>query len=69
MVSTTNRIVEKKVLAASINMFVVEAPRIARKAKPGQFVYRPWTARESRRLSREAGRVGDGLEDSYRHRP
>ncbi len=33
-----NRILEKKVLAPAINMFVVEALRIARKAQPGQFV-------------------------------
>ncbi len=38
MVFASNRIVEKKVLAPSVKMFVVEAPRIARKGKAGQFV-------------------------------
>lgn len=38
MVFASNRIVEKKVLAPSVKMFVVEAPRIAGKAKAGQFV-------------------------------
>ena len=38
MENPSNRIVEKGALAPSINMFVIEAPRIARKARPGQFV-------------------------------
>lgn len=32
------RIIEKKVLAKNVNKFVIEAPLIARKHKPGQFV-------------------------------
>jgi ferredoxin--NADP+ reductase len=32
------RIIEKKQLAKKINLYVVEAPRIARNAQPGQFV-------------------------------
>ena len=38
MDNPSNRIVEKSVLAPSINMFVIEAPKIARKGRPGQFV-------------------------------
>ncbi len=38
MVSASNRIVERKILAPFIAMFVVETPRIARKAKPDKFV-------------------------------
>ena len=38
MEDPSNQIVEKSALAPSINMFVIEAPRIARKARPGQFV-------------------------------
>jgi hypothetical protein len=34
----SNQMVEESVLAPSVNMFVIEAPRIARKAPPGQFV-------------------------------
>ncbi len=32
------RIIEKKILAKNVNKFVIEAPLIARKHKPGQFV-------------------------------
>ncbi len=38
MEDPSNQIVEKSVLAPSINMFVIKAPRIARKARAGQFV-------------------------------
>lgn len=38
MEAASNRIVHKALLAPSIHMFVVDAAKIARKARPGQFV-------------------------------
>ncbi len=32
------RILKKDVLVPSINLFEIEAPKVARKAEPGQFV-------------------------------